>query len=93
MKTLNSLQTKLTASFVVLILAVTSLTFLITFRETKSALKEVTQTELIAIASVIASQLSGTNGDIIRDLKPGDEESPQFKQLQRLLLGIRGAEY
>ena len=80
MKIFNSLQTKLTASFVLLILAVTSLTFLITFRETKSALKEVAQTELKAVASVIASQLHGRDGDAIQNLRPGDEESSEFKR-------------
>jgi hypothetical protein len=73
MKTLNSLQTKLTASFVILILAVSSMTFFITFGETKSALKEVTQVELLGLASVIASQLSGTEAEAIRSMKPGDE--------------------
>jgi adenylate cyclase len=79
----------LTASFVILILAVTSLTYLYTFRETKSALKAVTQSELLALASVIASQLNGEPAEAMRNLKPGDEISPAFIQIRNRLLAMR----
>jgi len=91
MKLRDSLQTKLTASFVLLILGVTLLTFQITFRKTKSALKEVTQTELMAVASVIASQLNGKDAEVIRDLEAGQEGTPDFVRLQKKLLSIRAA--
>lgn len=91
MKFLNSLQTKLTLSFVILIVVVTSLTFLITFGSTKTALKELTQSELKSLASVIASQLSGDMADVMQQLNPGDENTPTFAKIRDKLLAIRTA--
>lgn len=89
MKSINSLQTKLTASFVILILVVASLTFLITFRSTKTALKELTQSELLSLAAVIASQLGGETADAMQQLKVGDENTPTFARIRDQLLAIR----
>lgn len=91
MKSINSLQTKLTASFVILILVVASLTFLITFRSTKAALKELTQVELLSLAAVVASQLNGEKADAMQKLKPGEENSPTFARLRDQLLAIRAS--
>lgn len=88
MKTIHSLQTKLTASFVILILVVTSLTFLITYRQTQYALKEITQTELVALATVVASQLHGTDAAALARLQPGDEESSVFMLLRQRLRDV-----
>lgn len=88
---LNSLQTKLTASFILLILMVSSLTFLFTFRETRKALKEVTQTELLALASVIANDLSGAEADSMSTLKAGDETEATFLRLRDRLRAIRAS--
>jgi HAMP domain-containing protein len=91
MNMLHSLQTKLTASFVVLILVVSSLTFFYTFSETKSALKELTQDELQALAAVTASQLSGADADAMSALKEGDETQPVFVVLRDKLKAIRAS--
>lgn len=91
MRLLNSLQTKLTASFVALILVVTSLTFLYTYRETRTALKEITQTELMAVAAVVAADLSGPDADAMAALRPGDEDSATFLRLRDRLRGLRAA--
>ena len=91
MKSINSLQTKLTVSFVILILVVTSLTFLITFRSTKTALKELTQNELLSLAAVIASQLGEETADAMQELKKGDENTPTFARIRDQLLAIRSS--
>lgn len=72
-KFINSLQTKLTASFIVLILIISLLTYLVTFRQAKKALKEITQTELLALSSVIANELSGVQAEEMASLNTGDE--------------------
>jgi len=91
MKFVNSLQTKLTASFVILILSVALLTFLITFKATKTSLKELTQSELKSLATVLATQLSGKKADALKTLKPGDETTATFTQIRDELLAIRTA--
>lgn len=88
-KFINSLQTKLTVSFIVLILAVTALTFFYTFRETRKALKEVTQTELVALASVIANELSGAVADSMSAFQSGNETSVSFIAIRDKLNTIR----
>jgi HAMP domain-containing protein len=90
-KILNSLQTKLTISFIVLILVVSSLTYFFTFKETKKGLKEITQTELIALSSVIANELSGIHAEEMSSLKPGDESSEIFISLAARLNSIRNS--
>jgi HAMP domain-containing protein len=84
-KMLNSLQTKLTLSFVILILVVSSLTFFYTFGETKKALKEIVRTELVALSSLVAADLNGKDGDVLGALKVGDEKSPSFIELHAKL--------
>jgi HAMP domain-containing protein len=90
-KIINSLQTKLTISFIVLILVVSTLTYFFTFKETKKGLKEITQTELIALSSVIANELSGTLAEEMSLLRPGDESSEKFISLVAKLDSIRNA--
>jgi HAMP domain-containing protein len=79
----------LTVSFILLILAVTSLTFLFTFRETQKALKEVTQTELMALASVIAGEFSGAEADSMSVFQPGDETALSFIAIRDKLKSIK----
>lgn len=91
MKAIHSLQTKLTASFAILVLAITSLTFAITYRETRSALKETVQTELLAVVSVIASQLHGPLADTMAGLQPGDEQTERFRRVRDRLKAMKDA--
>lgn len=67
---LNSIMTKLTASFVILVLIIAGLTYLYTYGASTEAIKESTQKELLALASVTAADL---NGDEIAKLEPGME--------------------
>jgi methyl-accepting chemotaxis protein len=90
-KFMNSIQTKLTASFIILILVISLLTYLITFRQAKKALKEITQTELIALSSVIANELSGGQAEEMASLNTGDESSVGFSALVDKLKSIRGS--
>lgn len=88
LKMLNSLQTKLTLSFIFLILIISGMTFFFTFGETKKALKETMRDELSAIASVAASQI---DGDELSGIKPGDEKTKQFIKLRDDLYAIQKA--
>ncbi|EJG06040.1 histidine kinase HAMP region domain protein [Methanofollis liminatans DSM 4140] len=78
-KVLHSLSTKLIASFVVLILITSGLTFFYTYGETKNALKESTQSELMAVAGAVAVQV---DGDAFASLKPGDESTQAFIRIR-----------
>jgi len=78
-KFFNNLQVKLTASFIILILVISGLTFFYTFNETKNALKNILQGELKAVACVVASQI---NGDAFAKIKAGDEKKPAFTAIR-----------
>jgi adenylate cyclase len=84
----HSLKTKLTLSFVVLILLISGMAFLYTFNETKKALKEQMRTELMSVASAVAVNL---NGDIHAGIKPGDEGTPAFQAIGQALLKVQEA--
>ena len=90
-KFICSLQTKLTASFVMLILVVSSLTFFYTFGETKKALKETVRAELLTVASVVAADLNGKDADILKALKAGDENTQEFLYIQQKLKKLNSA--
>ncbi len=85
-KLLNSLITKLTVSFIILILIVSCLTFFYTYNETKNALKDRMQNELKAVASVAATQINGT---LVAALQPGDEGSAAFLAINQQLNAMR----
>ncbi len=91
MRILSSLQTKLTVGCVALVLGVAGLAFTFTVRAARQALMEVTQTELVALASVVAEQLSGADGDTLAALVEGREDSPGYLRLRERLRRIRGA--
>lgn len=84
----QSIQTKLTVSFIVLILVISGLTFVFTYGETKSALKETTQDELKALAATIATQI---DGDAMAAFQPGDEETAEFIAIRDQLDTIRSS--
>lgn len=82
----NSIMTKLTVSFIVLIVIISGMSFFYTYGETKTALKDTTQDELISTASIIATQI---DGDILQNIKEGDENSPEFIKLRDQLYEIQ----
>lgn len=87
-KLANSLITKLTVSFIILILIVSGLTFFYTYTETKNALKDRMQDELRAVASVAATQI---DGDALAALKPGDENTTVFMAISEQLNAMRAS--
>jgi adenylate cyclase len=87
-KFINSLKTKLTLSFIVLILLISGLAFFYTFNETKKALKEQMRTELKSVASAIAINI---DGNVHAGIKPGDEATPAFKTIAEELMKVQKA--
>lgn len=74
-KFIDKLETKLTASFVFLVLVITGMSFFYTYRETKKALSEMAREELLAVTQVEASNISG---DVLSQFRKGDENKPSF---------------
>jgi len=85
----NSLQFRLTVSFILLILLITGLTYFSTYNEAKKALKETVREELIEVIGIASTQVKG---DILKKmllLKAGDEETTKYKEIAGFLLGLR----
>jgi len=85
----NSLQFRLTVSFILLILLITGLTYFSTYNEAKKALKETVREELTEVIGVASTQVKG---DILKKmllLKSGDEETAEYKEIAGFLLGLR----
>jgi methyl-accepting chemotaxis protein len=85
----NSLQFRLTVSFILLILFITGLTYFSTYYEAKKALKETVREELTEVIGVASTQVKG---DILKKmllLKAGDEETAEYKEVVGFLLGLR----
>jgi adenylate cyclase len=82
----NSLKTKLTVSFILLILLISGMAYLYTFNQTKKALKEQMRCELISVASAAASAI---DGDLHQRIMPGGEQGPEFQKVASLLSLIR----
>lgn len=87
----HSLQTKLTLSFIALVLIVTAGTFFYSVRESKRALLEITRAELRAVSAAVAAELSGPDGDALEALKAGDEKTAPFAALKDKLSRLRGS--
>jgi methyl-accepting chemotaxis protein len=85
----NSLQFRLTVSFIFLILLITGLTYFTTYNEAKKALKETVREELTEVIGVASTQVKG---DLLKKmllLKAGDEETAEYKEIAGFLLGLR----
>ena len=89
MRVWGSLQTKLTASFVGLVLGVSALGFVCTVLQARQALLEVTQGKLLSMASMVAADLSGVDADVMAELEPGDEASVAFTRVRDRLRALR----
>jgi HAMP domain-containing protein len=85
----NSLQFRLTLSFILLIFLITGLTYFYTYIEAKKALKETVREELVEVISMVSTQIEGDLLKKILLLKPGDEGRPEFKEIVNFLLGLR----
>lgn len=85
----NSIQTKLTASFVILIFSISVGVFVFTFGGAKNALKELTRSELREIITLAQSQISREDVKKILNLREGDEGSPNHLELVSLFNHMR----
>lgn len=84
----NSLGTKLTVSFLLLILFVSLGTFFFTVHEAKTAITDQMKEELILTAKVMSSQI---DGDLLYQINgKEDTENEAFVQIYQKLDGLRG---
>ena len=88
-KLLNSLQTKLIASFILLILIVAGGTFFYTYSETKHAMVEASQDEMLQVIGVISQQFTPQEVQALYQLEPGQENSSQFLALVQKMQTMR----
>ena len=82
----NSLSTKLTASFIILILVISGLSVFFTYGSTKDALKQSIREDLMSVSGVIATQVNITS---LQTLKPGDEGNPEYLSIVNSLVKMR----
>ncbi|MDW7732961.1 MAG: HAMP domain-containing protein [Methanolobus sp.] len=84
----NSLQTKLTVSFLVLILLVSLGTFFFTVQEAKTAITDQMKEELTLTANIMSSQI---DGDLLNQINTEeDTENEAFMQVYEKLDELRG---
>jgi HAMP domain-containing protein len=81
-RSMNSIQTKLTLSFGILVLVMSCLTFFYTYSETKKTIKDITRNELKIISTVAALALKGED---LSEIKPGSEKTARFLRIRDLL--------
>jgi len=86
---LHSIMTKLTAGFLILVILITGLTFFFTVGASTEKIQESTKQELMALASITASDL---NGDEIAKLKPGMESEILYLMNTEQLAGMSQAD-
>lgn len=86
----NSLQFRLTASFILLILLITALTYAYTCNEAKKALKETVREELTEVIRLVSTQIKGDRLEKLLSLKPEDQGSPVHKELAAWFINLRG---
>jgi len=87
-RVIHSLMTKLILSFLVLILFTVLTVFFYTYSETKKALLSTMQDELLALSSVIATQV---DADTLATMQPGDENTAPFLAIRDRLYSIQKA--
>jgi PAS domain S-box-containing protein len=74
--------------FLCLIILISAVMFTVTYQESRSALKEATREELTSVAAVVATQI---NGDVFRQIEPGDEGTPAFLAIRNQLVAARNS--
>jgi HAMP domain-containing protein len=88
-KLIHSLQTKLIASFIILILFVSAATFLYTYNETKKAMLASTRDDMINTIGMIAQQFTPDEVEAISQLKAGQQNSAEYIALIEKMQTIR----
>lgn len=87
-KPLHSLTTKLIISFVVLVVVISSMTFLYTYDESKKALKSTMSDDLVSLSGAMSSQI---DGDVLALIGPGMEGSPEYEAIYAQLESMHEA--
>jgi adenylate cyclase len=88
-KILNSLQTKLIVSFVLLIVVVAGGTFGFTYVQTKKALLDITRDDMLQIIGIASTQFSTQEINQVLQLKEGQENTPEYLAIRQKLLDMR----
>jgi HAMP domain-containing protein len=86
---LNSLQTKLIASFILLILIVAGGTFFYTYNETKHAMLDSSRDEMQQIIGVISQQFTSQDMQAMLQLQPGQENASEYLSLLAKMQSMR----
>jgi HAMP domain-containing protein len=88
-KLVYSLQFKLIASFVILILFVSCATFLYTYNETKNAMLNSTKDDMANSIGMIAQQFTSQDAQTMYQLQSGQENTTAFTALKEKMQIIR----
>ena len=82
----RSLNTKLVASFVLIIVITSSLSFFYTYEEARSQLNQSAREKLMEVAGAMSTQISG---DALLSLKQGDENTSTYTSIIAELRNMR----
>jgi HAMP domain-containing protein len=88
-KLIHSLQTKLIASFIILILFVAGATFIYTYNETKNAMLASTRDDMINSIGMVAQQFTPQEAEAISHLQAGQENTTTYQTLLAKMQSIR----
>jgi adenylate cyclase len=88
-KVIHSLLTKLTVSFIVLILFVSAATFLYTYNETKNAMLASTRDDMVNTIGMISTQFTPEEAQAIYDFQAGQEDSVQYTEVINKMQAMR----
>jgi HAMP domain-containing protein len=85
----NSLQTKLVLSFMLLIIVIAGGTFLFTFAQTKKALLESTREDMSQFIGMISTQFTTQDVAMMSQLQPGQENTEDYLALKEKMVDMR----
>jgi hypothetical protein len=88
-KIINSLQTKLVLSFVLLIVVIAGGTFLFTYDQTKTALLDSIKEDMSQIIGIVSTQFTLQDITQMSEFQPGQANSPEYLVMKDKLLHMR----
>jgi HAMP domain-containing protein len=88
-KLIHSLQTKLIASFIILILFVAGATFIYTYNETKNAMLASTRDDMANTIGMIAQQFTTQETEAMSHLRAGQENTTTYQTIVAKMQTIR----
>ena len=88
-KIIESLQTKLVASFLLLIVVITVGTFLITNTQSRKALLDSTRDDMLQTIALVSTQFSKPDIQALSNLQAGQDNSAQYLQIVQRLRDMR----